>query len=207
MVDHHLIADLLPALGQLLFRGRMPDARLSLLQAAIVLGLALQRKDVAVVAAELGLPVAQCLALYNKSVRKFSAGIKARRAAHVRDVELGLDEKSAAANERRAAALGATARPLGADEAEAAAAAAAKPRKRDRESSGGGLLAALEEGEARSFAIDDATAADLAAAAGTAPGAGSLLQVPARARAPADAPPAKEKDTKKSSKKKKKRRE
>ena len=41
MVDHHLVADLLPALGQLCFRGRL-DVKLSLLQAAIVLGLALQ---------------------------------------------------------------------------------------------------------------------------------------------------------------------
>ena len=38
MVDHHLVPDLLPALGQLCFR-RL-DVKLSLLQAAIVLGLA-----------------------------------------------------------------------------------------------------------------------------------------------------------------------
>ena len=44
-------------------------------QAAIVLGLSLQRKDVQDVADELDLPVSQALALYNKAVRKFSAAI------------------------------------------------------------------------------------------------------------------------------------
>ena len=63
MVDHHLVADLLPALGLLCFRGRIA-VKLSLLQAAIVLGLALQRKDVGEVAKELDLPAAQALALY-----------------------------------------------------------------------------------------------------------------------------------------------
>ena len=95
MVDHHLVADLLPALGQLCFRGRL-DVKLSLLQAAIVLGLALQRKEIGTIAKDLDLPTSQALALYNKAIRKFAAAIRKVREAHVRDVELGLtDEREA----------------------------------------------------------------------------------------------------------------
>ncbi|KAH8090110.1 pyruvate carboxylase [Aureococcus anophagefferens] len=96
MVDHHLISDLLPRLGELCFAGKLAGVKLSLLQAAIVLGLSLQRKDVADVASELNLPVSQALALYNKAVRKFSAAIRGVREAHVRDVELGLGKQDAA---------------------------------------------------------------------------------------------------------------
>ena len=70
--------------------------KLSLLQAAIVLGLALQRKEIGTIAKDLDLPTSQALALYNKAIRKFAAAIRKVREAHVRDVELGLtDEREA----------------------------------------------------------------------------------------------------------------
>merc|ERR1711924_223518 len=66
------------------------------LQAAIVLGLALQRKEIGTIAKDLDLPTSQALALYNKAIRKFAAAIRKVREAHVRDVELGLtDEREA----------------------------------------------------------------------------------------------------------------
>ena len=224
MVDHHLIADLLPALGLLAFRGKMAGVRLSLLQAAIVLGLALQRKDVAVVAQELSLPVSQALALYNKAIRKFSNAIRTIRETHVRDNELNLSKKQQARDRAKQSRLGAPATKSLADEQnDAARAAQASSAKRKRANSKddqkhSSILAALEDADG-DFAIDDATAARLEVAsrggAAAAPKSGQLLQVPAApasTKAPkAPEPPAadKKKKHKKSTPKsdKKKRRD
>ena len=196
MVDHHLISDLLPRLGELCFAGKLAGVKLSLLQAAIVLGLSLQRKDVADVASELNLPVSQALALYNKAVRKFSAAIRGVREAHVRDVELGLGKQDAARREARAAKLTPVATSLDDEQRAAAddAAAAAAPAR-----SGPSLLDALEDA-GDDFAIDDATAAALARAADGGLRDGALVQVPStkapRARG-GDEPAASPKKTKK----------
>lgn len=73
LCDHHLISDLIPSLAQLYFTGRMgPDFRLSPVQAALLCGIGLQHKNVNDLTAELGLPINQTLAMFNKAVKKMS---------------------------------------------------------------------------------------------------------------------------------------
>ena len=50
----------------------LPSVQLSAVQSAVMVGIGLQRKTVEELEAEIGLPVGQVLALFNKSVRKFS---------------------------------------------------------------------------------------------------------------------------------------
>ena len=59
LVDHTVVADLLPLMGQLLFQGRLPGLTVQAmpeLQAAILLGLGMQRKALDVLAREVQLP-------------------------------------------------------------------------------------------------------------------------------------------------------
>ena len=192
MVDHHLVADLLPALGQLCFRGRL-DVKLSLLQAAIVLGLALQRKEIGTIAKDLDLPTSQALALYNKAIRKFAAAIRKVREAHVRDVELGLTD------EREASERAYMSRLEPADDSVVAPVQAPVSNE-----TGVSLLDALEAASP-DYAIDDAKAQRLGTAAGAAPSSGALVQVAGK-RKPDETPvPSSKKKLKKSSKKKKRR--
>jgi N-acetyltransferase 10 len=192
MVDHHLVADLLPALGQLCFRGRL-DVKLSLLQAAIVLGLALQRKEIGTIAKDLDLPTSQALALYNKAIRKFAAAIRKVREAHVRDVELGLTD------EREASERAYMSRLEPADEAKVAPVQAPVANE-----TGVSLLDALEAATP-SYEIDDAKAKQLGTAAGAAPASGSLVQVAGKRQLDDTPVPSSKKKLKKSSKKKKRR--
>jgi N-acetyltransferase 10 len=69
LCDYHLILDLLPTLATLLFQHRLAT-RLSPLQAAILLGVGLQHRDVDSLVEELELPANQVLAFFNKTVRK-----------------------------------------------------------------------------------------------------------------------------------------
>ena len=70
LADYHLVLDLVPLLARLRF-GEQLRAPLSPVQAAILLGLGLQHKSVEGLQGELGLPVSQLLALFNKLVRRF----------------------------------------------------------------------------------------------------------------------------------------
>merc|ERR1712137_94206 len=72
LVDYHVIMDLLPAVGSLYFCGRL-DSSLSPVQAAIILGLSLQRKSVGELMVEFKLQSNQVLAMFNKAIRKFTA--------------------------------------------------------------------------------------------------------------------------------------
>jgi len=73
LCDHHLVSDLIPSLSQLYFTSRMgPGFRLSSVQAALLCGMGLQNKSVEDLTAELGLPVNQVLAMFNKAVKKMS---------------------------------------------------------------------------------------------------------------------------------------
>jgi len=79
LCDHHLINDLVPALANLYFTGRMTgwgndngEFRLSSVQSALLCGMGLQRKGVDELVAELSLPVNQVLAMFNKAVKKMS---------------------------------------------------------------------------------------------------------------------------------------
>ncbi len=65
LVDHHLILDLLPPLARAFFSRKLP-ASLSHAQAAILLSLGLQMKEVSGAEQELQLPANQVLALFNK---------------------------------------------------------------------------------------------------------------------------------------------
>ena len=86
LVDHHLVRDLVPPLARAYFGRRLP-ATLSFVQAAILLVLGLQQRDVSDAEAALGLPSAQVLALFNKAVRKLHGVL---RAAAERRVEASL---------------------------------------------------------------------------------------------------------------------
>jgi N-acetyltransferase 10 len=73
MADHNLITDLLPTLATLYFNERIDAAAvtLDLGQAAVLLGVGLQRKLVDQTATELGLPANQAYALLNKAIRRW----------------------------------------------------------------------------------------------------------------------------------------
>ena len=75
MTDFNLISDLLPTVAIIYFNGRLGEQQnssfsLDLGQAAILLGVGLQRKCVDTVAKELELPVEQGYALLNKAIRR-----------------------------------------------------------------------------------------------------------------------------------------
>eukprot|EP01082_Thalassiosira_pseudonana_P016458 g14825.t1 g14825 contig90:494993-498880(+) len=73
LCDHHLVSDLIPSLSQLYFTSRMGHSfRLSSVQAALLCGLGLQQKSVEDLTKELGLPINQVLAMFNKAVKKMS---------------------------------------------------------------------------------------------------------------------------------------
>ena len=91
LVDHHLVADLIPPLARAYFGGKIP-ATMSYAQTAIVLTIGLQHKDMDDAAHELGLPTPQVMALFNKAVRKMHAAL---RAGKTREVEAGMSVKHA----------------------------------------------------------------------------------------------------------------
>eukprot|EP01039_Chlorochromonas_danica_P008806 gene8806-9710_t len=70
MADHHMVLDLLPALARFLFSRRLGNVRVSPLQAAVLLAVGLQHRDVDGLCMELDLPANQVLAFFNKTVRK-----------------------------------------------------------------------------------------------------------------------------------------
>ena len=78
MLDYHVITDMLPLLGRLIFLNRFANSghqkgiEFSVTQKAIILGMGLQYKNVEQVASELNLPVSQVLALFAKTLRKLS---------------------------------------------------------------------------------------------------------------------------------------
>jgi len=77
LVDHHLIQDLVPPLARAYFSGRIP-VNLSYGQTAILCSVGLQHQDISKVEEALNLPANQILALFNKSLRKIHAHLKAR---------------------------------------------------------------------------------------------------------------------------------
>ena len=91
LVDHHLVADLIPPLARAYFGGKIP-APMSYAQTAIVLTIGLQHKEMDDAAHELGLPTPQVMALFNKAVRKMHAAL---RAGKTREVEAGMSVKHA----------------------------------------------------------------------------------------------------------------
>lgn len=82
LVDHHLILDLIPALSRAYFAGSVP-VTLSYSQAAILLCLGLQQRDVSAVETALDLPSSQVLALFSKAVRRLHQQLRAAKQAEV----------------------------------------------------------------------------------------------------------------------------
>ncbi|KRX01052.1 hypothetical protein PPERSA_00800 [Pseudocohnilembus persalinus] len=76
MVDYHNIIDLLPIVSRLFFEGKIPKIHLSYRQAAILLGLGLQHKEISQIADEINLPTSQCLALFIKAMKRFFNNFK-----------------------------------------------------------------------------------------------------------------------------------
>jgi N-acetyltransferase 10 len=126
LVDHHLVRDLVPPLARAYFAGRLPVS-LSYAQAAILVVLGLQQRELSDVEATLGLPSSQVLALFNKSMRRLHACLRASEEARVRaalpepapapdmqplavgvdeDLEEGAARVNAAMREQQAALLG-----------------------------------------------------------------------------------------------------
>ena len=90
LVDHHLVADLVPPLARAYFGGKVP-ATMSYAQTAIVLTVGLQHKEMDDAARELGLPTPQVMALFNKAVRKMHTAL---RAGKTREVEAEMPERA-----------------------------------------------------------------------------------------------------------------
>lgn len=89
LLDYHVIVDLLPAIAQLYMQNKLraviseieEEVKLSAVQATILLGIGLQKKDVTAIEKELSLPSSQILAMFAKSVRKiatFFRGVQER---------------------------------------------------------------------------------------------------------------------------------
>lgn len=73
LLDYHVVIDLLPAIAFLYFSNKFPTTlTLSSIQSAILLGIGLQKKDIDTLSTELNLPVNQTLAMFSKTIRKFS---------------------------------------------------------------------------------------------------------------------------------------
>ncbi|KAK9239951.1 GNAT acetyltransferase 2-domain-containing protein [Lipomyces kononenkoae] len=91
LLDYHVIVDLLPTIAQLYFQNKLraiisedtefqdgeeEEVKLSAIQATILMGIGLQKKDVTALEKELNLPSSQVLAMFAKSVRKISSFLR-----------------------------------------------------------------------------------------------------------------------------------
>ncbi|GIL51445.1 hypothetical protein Vafri_7426 [Volvox africanus] len=82
LVDYHLVLDLLPPVARAYLRGRLPVS-LSYGQAAILVVMGLQLRELAALEEGLGLPSNQLLALFNKAMRKVYGCLRAAKEAAV----------------------------------------------------------------------------------------------------------------------------
>ncbi|GAP88086.1 putative tRNA cytidine acetyltransferase [Rosellinia necatrix] len=71
VLDYHVILDLMPRVSEPYFRGRLNEVHLTGSQRAMLLAVALQRKDLDEVATDLSIPTSQILAMFMKIVKKF----------------------------------------------------------------------------------------------------------------------------------------
>jgi N-acetyltransferase 10 len=72
LVDYALVLDFVPALATLFLGRRMPGVHLSQAQCAMMVAVGCQHRTFDQVAADLGAPVSQLLALFNKAMHKLS---------------------------------------------------------------------------------------------------------------------------------------
>lgn len=83
LADHHLVRDLVPPLARAYFGGGVP-ATLSYAQAAILLVLGLQQRELGDAERDLGLPSSQILALFNKAMRRLHSCLNAAEEARAK---------------------------------------------------------------------------------------------------------------------------
>ncbi|KAG7829553.1 hypothetical protein KL920_002412 [Ogataea angusta] len=73
LIDYHVVVDLLPILSYLYFQGKISrEVNLSNVQAAILLAIGLQHKDMDKIARELSIEANQAMAMFAKIIRKVS---------------------------------------------------------------------------------------------------------------------------------------
>ncbi|KAK3254391.1 hypothetical protein CYMTET_36392, partial [Cymbomonas tetramitiformis] len=82
LVDHHMVADLMPCVARAYFSRRIPVS-LSYGQAAIMLAIGLQGRDISQVEETMNLPASQVLALFNKAMRKIHSHLRSRQESTV----------------------------------------------------------------------------------------------------------------------------
>ncbi|KXZ56890.1 hypothetical protein GPECTOR_1g802 [Gonium pectorale] len=161
LVDYHLVLDVVRPLAAAYLRGRLPVS-LSYGQAALLLVLGLQGRELGCLEEALGLPSSQLLALFNKAIRKLHGCVRAAKEAAV--------ARSLPAPRARAPTdaplLAPHEVPLDQDLDEAAAAERAKLRERY-----------LRPEDLAAFAIRSGEDELAAALGGKAPAAGGLVSV------------------------------
>ncbi|KAK9467168.1 GNAT acetyltransferase 2-domain-containing protein [Lipomyces arxii] len=110
LLDYHVIVDLLPSIASLYFQNKLravlsaeetEEVKLSGIQASILLGIGLQKKEIYLLEKELNLPSNQVLAMFAKCVRKVSTFF---RSVLEREVEATMQtDRTAVKRERRIA--------------------------------------------------------------------------------------------------------
>ncbi|KNC50569.1 N-acetyltransferase [Thecamonas trahens ATCC 50062] len=83
LVDYHVVMDLIAKIARLYFLDRIPDAKLRVTQAAILLAVGAQHHTVDEVVAQLKRPSAQILALFAQGIKALEKALRAIQEAHV----------------------------------------------------------------------------------------------------------------------------
>ena len=94
LCDHHLVTDLIPSIARLYFTSRFgSEFSLSSVQAALLCGIGVQNREVDSLTSELGLPLNQVLAMFNKAVRKISIALNTTVEEHEKRNMLGGEKR------------------------------------------------------------------------------------------------------------------
>lgn len=92
LLDYHVIVDMLPTIAQFYFSHRADSVSLSSVQAAILMAIGLQHKDMDAIAKELNLPSSQAMAMFAKIVRKFSTYFRSVLAKDIESLMPAMDD-------------------------------------------------------------------------------------------------------------------
>lgn len=76
VADHRAISDIAPIVAELVFTGKVQGIVLPTMQAVILLGVGLQRRDLSKLASDVKVTRAQALSLYGKAIRKASTCLR-----------------------------------------------------------------------------------------------------------------------------------
>lgn len=75
LIDYHLILDLIPGLAKIYFLSNLP-IKVTSLQQLMLLVVGMKGNSLESISKEFNLPMAQVLALFNKSIKKFTKALK-----------------------------------------------------------------------------------------------------------------------------------